>query len=56
MKDMNFVEINKDSGYRLMELTSEQNTILNKIMINDTLFLESLGLMDYSLLLVIEEV
>ena len=23
MKDMNFIEINKDSGYKLMELTSQ---------------------------------
>ena len=39
MKDLNFVEINRDCGYTLMELTSEQNKMLNWIIDNDTLFL-----------------
>jgi len=39
MKDLNYVEINRDCGYSLMELTSEQNAILNKIINNDSLFL-----------------
>ena len=56
MKDINFIEINKDSGFSLIELTFEQNDLLQKIILNDSMFLESLGLMDYSLLLVIEEV
>ena len=56
MKDLNFLEIDKDCGFSLMELTSNQNKLLKKIIINDSMFLESLGLMDYSLLLVIEEV
>ena len=55
MKDLNYVEINKDCGYTLMELTQEQNTKLNNIINIDSLFLQSQGLMDYSLLLVIEE-
>ena len=38
-----------------MELTYQQNTKLNKIINEDSLFLQALGLMDYSLLLVIEE-
>ena len=29
MKDLNFLEINRDSGYTLMKLTTEQNKQLN---------------------------
>lgn len=39
MKDLNFVEINKDCGYTLMELSQEENKILNRIINSDSLFL-----------------
>ena len=54
MKDLNFIEINRDHGNALIDLTDSQVNQLNTIISNDSAFLTSEGLMDYSLLLVIE--
>jgi hypothetical protein len=54
MKDLNFLEVNRDNGNALIDLTNYQVDELNHIISNDSKFLTSEGLMDYSLLLVME--
>ena len=55
LKDQNFQEINRDCGNSLMELTSGQIDELSNIFKTDSQFLADHNLMDYSLLLVIEQ-
>jgi hypothetical protein len=54
MKDMNFLEINQDIN--MVKLTKEDYDQVTSHLVSDSLFLCGLGFMDYSLLLVIEEV
>ena len=50
---MNFVEINKDIN-SLIDMPERKRLEILEIIRNDTKFLQSKGLMDYSLLLFIE--
>lgn len=52
---MNFVEINKDLNHSLISLSSQQLQKIRSMISSDSKFLEKHGLMDYSLLLVIEQ-
>ena len=54
MKDLNFIEINQDLNQTLINFPEEKIAEYSKIMDNDSTFLKNHGLMDYSLLLVIE--
>ena len=54
MKDMNFEEINKDLNYSLVNFSNEKKDELRSILEQDSLFLSKYGIMDYSLLLVLE--
>jgi hypothetical protein len=54
MKDMNFIEINRDIGYSLIDLNVMELDEINEIIESDSEFLSSEGLMDYSLLMVLE--
>ena len=54
LKDMNYMAITQDIGKRVMDLNCDQSTKLVKIAEADSDFLCKHGLMDYSLLLVIE--
>ena len=53
MRDLNFLEINKDIDY-LVHITESDKMRLNEIIRKDSIFLEKHNLMDYSLLLAIE--
>ena len=53
-KDMNFLAITNDIGKRVMDLDCDQAMNLSYISDADSEFLAKHGLMDYSLLLVIE--
>ena len=53
MRDLNFIEINKDLK-SIINLKQTDIIQLNKIIHKDSLFLEQHNLMDYSLLLAIE--
>ena len=55
MKDNNFKEIAKDLAFTLVEIDNNQIMKLSKIIEEDAEFLREHNLMDYSLLLVIEE-
>lgn len=55
MKDQNFKEINKDLNLTLITLTWQQKEHLEEMIELDSEFLREHGLMDYSLLLVVEE-
>ena len=54
LKDLNFIEINRDLGQSLVNLTIQQIDDLNACIKEDCAFLSKHNLMDYSLLLVIE--
>ena len=54
MKDINYLEINKEFDGQLMRLNAEQHQQLKGIIEKDAQFLKNHGLMDYSLLLAIE--
>jgi hypothetical protein len=54
MKDMNFLEISQEVN--MIKLQPGEKQLLEEIIELDSKFLESLGLMDYSLLLVVEQV
>lgn len=51
---MNFIEINRDIGYSLIDLNVMELDEINEIIESDSEFLSSEGLMDYSLLMVLE--
>ena len=53
LRDLNFMEINKDVK-DFIDISDFEKTILNKIIREDSIFLEKHNLMDYSLLLAIE--
>ena len=55
MKDLNYLEINRDLSGQLMKLSKQQFDELDWILKADSKFLSDHNLMDYSLLLVIEE-
>ena len=54
MKDMNFLEISQEVN--MIKLHPGEKQLLEEIIELDSKFLESQGLMDYSLLLVVEQV
>ena len=54
MKDINYLEINKEFDGQLMRLNTEQHHLLKGTIEKDALFLKNHSLMDYSLLLAIE--
>lgn len=54
LKDVNFYEINRESKYHIVRLPNKNKNYLNKILKEDSKFLASQGIMDYSLLLVTE--
>jgi len=54
MKDCNLREINSDLKFPAMALNVPQMKKLRSIIRSDSMFLRNLGLMDYSLLLVVE--
>lgn len=56
MKDLNYLEINRDLSGQLMKLSKEQFDELDWLFKVDSQFLRDHNLMDYSVLLVIEEV
>lgn len=56
LKDLNYVEINNDLGGRLMQLGKDQVKDLDDRLKKDSAFLARHNLMDYSVLLGIEEV
>lgn len=55
MKDVNFLQIQKDFNYGLIKFTNEQKELYAKQVLSDSQFLCKHGLMDYSLFLVIEQ-
>lgn len=54
LKDMNFVEIERDIGENLLQLNNATCDMLLRAAQSDSKFLASLGIMDYSLLMAIE--
>jgi len=56
MKDRNFVEINNDLNRSLVNFSESQICDFSEAIHYDTIFLRDRGLMDYSLLLVIEHI
>ena len=54
MKDMNFIEINQDLNHTLINFPEDKVDYYSSIIEKDSIFLLSHGLMDYSLLLVVE--
>lgn len=56
MKDINYLEINKEFEGQLMKLDKKQYRLLNWLIKMDSDFLRNHNLMDYSMLLVIESV
>jgi len=54
MKDLNFMEINKAMNFQLLKIPAETMSDLKRILNQDSQFLLSHHLMDYSLLLVVE--
>ena len=56
MKDLNYIEINKDLNDQLMKLSKEQYDDIDWLIKVDSAFLSKHNLMDYSILLVIEEI
>ena len=56
MKDVNFLEINKYFDQNLVKFDKNEIEKYEKIIKADSLFLKRHGLMDYSLLLVIETI
>lgn len=56
MKDLNYMEINRDMNNQLLKLDNKQFEILNWLIRKDSEFLRDHNLMDYSLFLVIEEI
>lgn len=54
MKDLNYEEINYDLDHAFIRLSEEQYEATNFICAMDSAFLEEHGLMDYSLLLIVE--
>ena len=56
MKDSNFTEIQKDYNGMMMSLTEEECENLRQSIELDSLFLRDHGIMDYSLLLIIENI
>lgn len=55
MMDANFIEIKKDLGEDLVKLSKERNKQIIENIKLDTHFLSKFGVMDYSLLLVVEQ-
>ena len=56
MKDINFREITKDMKMPLVEMETEEAKRLNETIKADSEFLKKHNIMDYSLLLVIENI
>jgi hypothetical protein len=54
MKCRNFTEINEDYNKTLINISADKTSKLQEIIIKDSKFLQSFGLMDYSLLFAIE--
>lgn len=55
LKDINYCELNKESKRNIIRLSSKNIKFLNDILRADSKFLQSQGIMDYSLLLVTEK-
>jgi len=56
LKDIDLVNYVRNHDSHLINLTLENRNVIIKQLERDTFFLESKGLMDYSLLLAIEEI
>lgn len=54
LKDLNFLEISKDLGRSMIHMDPDYIDELNGLILEDSQFLASHNLMDYSLLFVIE--
>ena len=54
LKDTNFTQITKAIGNKLINLNKDESKALASVLEADSKFLASHGLMDYSLLLVVE--
>ena len=54
LKDLNFLEISKDLDFNLVDLNPIQLAQLKIIISRDSEFLRAHGLMDYSMLMVVE--
>jgi len=54
LKDVNFIEIDKAMNFQLLNMQADDRDELISIISKDSNFLKNQGLMDYSLLLVIE--
>ena len=54
MKDLNFIKINKDFNNKLTVFTKTEKFRILDLIKKDSLFLRNHGLMDYSMLLVVE--
>lgn len=55
MKDVNFLQIQRDFNQGLIKFTNDQKELYARQVISDSQFLCRHGLMDYSLFLVIEQ-
>ena len=56
LKDQNFLIINKDLNYKLLEMNESERLMYTQMIEKDSLFLARHNLMDYSLLLTIEQI
>ena len=54
MKDLNFIKISKDFNNKLTVFTKEEKFRILDLIEKDSVFLRNHGLMDYSMLLVVE--
>ena len=56
LKDVNFIELNRDSKRKIVRLDDNIRPQLLEIILQDSQFLERQGIMDYSLLICTEKV
>lgn len=54
MKDNNYLQIDHDYNYNLIDMEEEQKIVYKKMLTQDSMFLRIHNLIDYSLLLVVE--
>lgn len=55
MKDQNFLDIAKDKGHSIVDLGNQYNKQVMKVLEQDSQFLLKHNIMDYSLLLGVQE-
>lgn len=54
LKDLNFLDISNDLGYSLIDIDKESASCINSTLAMDSKFLMEHGILDYSMLLVID--